>query len=1494
MFGYLGVDGTGHRLKAPEMTLCLSTGRALDCRIRQKYSGSNYLSVLAVGDFVGDGAPAVLASTVTFRPDGLPVRTGALQVCRVTGDDTTGGASSADGNMQCTPWGGLTYPDLQTSATAARDQVYFMDLLGTGRMQVLYYHAGRVVNSTWQEDGRWELFAPVDMAREHEALDRIVLVTNGLGATSSVQYEDGITAGIVSQSVSAPPAYPRRVARAPGKLVSRLLSDNGVAGASTVAYSYIDPEVDLSGRGSLGFRTTAMVDEQSGLVTSTQYAQSWPFIGMMKGQVVHTGTGDLLQKTEHNFAEQHIAQGGGITTSFPYSETVTVNRFDPGGLDLGTVVTTNTYGDGWGNLTERTVTTSAASATNQKFLTKSAITYRNDSSTWLVGLPILLKETRTDPATGTLTRTIRKDYSITTGLQSTEEVEPGSTGLTRTVTFERTNNPLNPFGLVNTRTESWTDPYSGTSQSRQIDTVYDVAGRYPASMTNPLGHIETYLYQPGTGTRIALTRSNNSTTTGPNYLTTTWTVNGFGRVLKQLDADQTETRRYVKRSDDAPRPSGAVVAEITERFLGERRIASPQVTYTDTAGHVLQVRSWGYDGRAVIAEQTYDRQGRLYEQYWPRFADEPKQYLRRLTLYDVLNRPVMVETRDEGGSARTAKSTYTGMVTEFVNEALQKRTEQRNVVGLLEKVTDNLNGVTSFTYDPFGNLLTTSDPVLNKTIVEYDLLGRRTDLHDPDLGWIHYDVDPLGRVWKTTSPKQRPLNTWTRMVFDKLDRMIDRYETDLESHWIYDSATYGVGQLAEARTGNALAPAPDYQRIHAYDKYGRPATTTQLINGDTYVAAQVLDTWGRMSQQKYLRNTDAEKVFDYRYNDKGYLTRIERNGSLLWSVNTQDAANRVLFVQLGNGLQQTRSYNDYTGLPKKVLLQSADSSRRLEEGYFFDALGNVSQRSQYWELQGFGELFTYDGLNRIETSEVTGRPLQRFTYDALGNIKTKTNVSSEPYVYPPAGQKRPHGVTSIGGVGAFTYDENGNQETAPGHTASWTSFDMPLQLTKGTVKQNYVYGPEHQRVRMDRTDNSTATVYGGAQEVELSGGAVMAVRTYWPNGIGLEIDKPGQATELVWTHVDRLGSVIGQSDASGVLKDRLAYDAWGQRRTTDGASAPGALVDKHGFTGHEMLDQLDLVHMNGRVYDPLFGRFLSADPLLQDPTNGQSYNRYTYVLNNPTNMTDPTGFQSDPAKEPVPKEVKRHCSTSIDKLLCQSRTMTALVQFLQSNVGSFIASDVESSTSAGVKTNKISTTEPANNTSATETRENCQALGCINQSTREARPVTHHTGNLIQDMMMDEASKAASGVWNGGLAFWDVAKNVTIFGIGGVAEGGAVASSGVWGSIKATQPVWEGTVIPRSFEMLAGGRQVWVHPNATEHMAEYAAGMLNRGVSAEAVAVRSQAQLTSLQEAVKQATVRGMPQSNVIINFAGWELQFSRNAIDKLPVLKHARNIKEN
>lgn len=104
------------------------------------------------------------------------------------------------------------------------------------------------------------------------------------------------------------------------------------------------------------------------------------------------------------------------------------------------------------------------------------------------------------------------------------------------------------------------------------------------------------------------------------------------------------------------------------------------------------------------------------------------------------------------------------------------------------------------------------------------------------------------------------------------------------------------------------------------------------------------------------------------------------------------------------------------------------------------------------------------------------------------------------------------------------------------------------------------------------------------------------------------------------------------SDA-GALLAKLSYDAYGKRRGANWSGAPTetemgtvANASREGYTGHTMLDNMGLIHMNGRVQDPLLGRFLSADPYVSDPDNTQNYNRYSYVYNNPLTYTDPSGF----------------------------------------------------------------------------------------------------------------------------------------------------------------------------------------------------------------------------------------------------------------------------
>jgi len=100
------------------------------------------------------------------------------------------------------------------------------------------------------------------------------------------------------------------------------------------------------------------------------------------------------------------------------------------------------------------------------------------------------------------------------------------------------------------------------------------------------------------------------------------------------------------------------------------------------------------------------------------------------------------------------------------------------------------------------------------------------------------------------------------------------------------------------------------------------------------------------------------------------------------------------------------------------------------------------------------------------------------------------------------------------------------------------------------------------------------------------------------------------------------------TDENGNITERRHFDPWGQPiKIEDGA---GNSLDKltlldRGYTGHEHLQTIGLIHMNGRLYDPALHRFLQPDNYVQDPFNTQNFNRYGYVLNNPLLYTDPTG-----------------------------------------------------------------------------------------------------------------------------------------------------------------------------------------------------------------------------------------------------------------------------
>lgn len=95
-----------------------------------------------------------------------------------------------------------------------------------------------------------------------------------------------------------------------------------------------------------------------------------------------------------------------------------------------------------------------------------------------------------------------------------------------------------------------------------------------------------------------------------------------------------------------------------------------------------------------------------------------------------------------------------------------------------------------------------------------------------------------------------------------------------------------------------------------------------------------------------------------------------------------------------------------------------------------------------------------------------------------------------------------------------------------------------------------------------------------------------------------------------------------------VVMQHKRYDPWGVHKdpiTWDTDFSAGGSITARGYTMHEHLDDFGLINMNGRVYDPLLGRFLSPDNHIQSPGNPQNYNRYAYALNNPLVYTDPSG-----------------------------------------------------------------------------------------------------------------------------------------------------------------------------------------------------------------------------------------------------------------------------
>ncbi|BCL73504.1 hypothetical protein TUMSATVNIG1_54800 [Vibrio nigripulchritudo] len=406
------------------------------------------------------------------------------------------------------------------------------------------------------------------------------------------------------------------------------------------------------------------------------------------------------------------------------------------------------------------------------------------------------------------------------------------------------------------------------------------------------------------------------------------------------------------------------------------------------------------------------------------------------------------------------------------------------------------------------------------------------------------------------------------------------------------------------------------------------------------------------------------------------LAEASQSGAyqIYWQRRETDAYGHTLSETLGNGLVNTYYHSASTGKPMMItthktgqvlshrykeitgkqnaFVGSSDATRWLE--YQYDDHNNVTQR--YDQSLGIRDFYTYDGLDRVKTnnivfdngsSQANVTKNSAFSYDSIGNILSKTGVSGI-YEYSNIGAG-PHAVTKANGL-TYQYDAVGNMVSAKRsnnsteRTLSWTAFNKPSEITRNGKTVSFSYDANHNRykkvsgtqttVYIDKTYERVTDVATGEvqhQHFVYAEGKLIALNSQSENADGSITNK-----QVRFLHYDALNSVDMITDLYGYVVERRSYDAFGKQRditpqgeaNTKYSYVEQMVLTNRGYTGHEEIEEVGLIHMNGRVYDQTLGRFVSADPIIQAPFVTNSFNRYAYVWNNPLKYIDPTGFRA--------------------------------------------------------------------------------------------------------------------------------------------------------------------------------------------------------------------------------------------------------------------------
>jgi RHS repeat-associated protein len=372
----------------------------------------------------------------------------------------------------------------------------------------------------------------------------------------------------------------------------------------------------------------------------------------------------------------------------------------------------------------------------------------------------------------------------------------------------------------------------------------------------------------------------------------------------------------------------------------------------------------------------------------------------------------------------------------------------------------------------------------------------------------------------------------------------------------------------------------------------------------------------------------------YVYDSYGFLNETKDNaaGTVFWQLNTSNDASLPTLETLGNTVQVATSYTPWTNEMISRTEGSGGSTTNLQNlTYNWDLAGNLHQRVD--NRQTLTEQFGYDSMNRLLNSTLNGTNNLTMTYDAAGNIASKSDVSSSAYVYDTG---HPHAVKTAGSW-SMSYDNNGNMITRAGGSITWYSYNLPNSISYSGNSTQFFYNASHQRWKQVASYSGTTetTHYvGGMLEIMTRGSNPTEYRHQIPAGSSTAVytRRADGSTSTYYATSDHLGSSDLVMDSAANVLTRESFTPFGVRRGSAWTGVPTSSdytafgnTTRKGFTGHEMLDSVALVHINGRVYDPYLGRFLSADTVIQSLEATESVNPYAYAWNAPLRYIDPSG-----------------------------------------------------------------------------------------------------------------------------------------------------------------------------------------------------------------------------------------------------------------------------